>query len=171
MTHICVSKLTIIGSDNGLAPTRCQAIIWSNTGVLLIGPLGTNFSEISIEIYTFSFKKMHLKMSSGKWRPFCLDLNELIQHCEDWNGLLLVQHQAITLISIDLTLYVLNFSEGTSNIYLHFMSFLHVNNTYVVEIPPGVRQGPAYSTISISWLLMSWRRKEPGHQQPWYWPS
>ena len=20
-------------------------------------------------------------------------------------------------------------------------------------------------------MLMSWRRKEPGHQQPWYWPS
>ena len=56
------------------------------------------------------------------------------------------------------------------NIYLHFMSFLHTNKTQVVEIPPRVRQGPAYST-SISWLLMSWRLKEPGHQQPWYWSS
>ena len=27
--HICVDKLTIIGSDNGLAPSRRQAIIWS----------------------------------------------------------------------------------------------------------------------------------------------
>ena len=40
-------------------------------------PLGTNFSEILIEIYTFSFKKMQLKILSGKWRPFCLGLNEL----------------------------------------------------------------------------------------------
>ena len=32
------------------------------------------------------------------------------------------------------------------NIYLHFMSFLHTNKTQVVEIPPQVRQGPAYST-------------------------
>ena len=24
---------------------------------------------------------------------------------------------------------------------------------------------------SISWVLMSWRRTEPGHQQPWYWSS
>ena len=70
VTHICVSKLTIIGSDNGLSPGRRQAIIWTNDGFLLIGPLGTNFSEILIEINTFSFKKMHLKMSSGKWRPF-----------------------------------------------------------------------------------------------------
>ena len=82
MTHICVSKLTIIGSHNGLSPGRRQAIIWTNDGndgILLIGPLGTNFSEILIEIYRFSFKKMQLKMSSGKWRPFCLGLNVFIR--------------------------------------------------------------------------------------------
>ena len=50
VTHICVNKLTIIGSDNGLSPGRRQAIIWTNAGILLIGPLGTNFSEILIEI-------------------------------------------------------------------------------------------------------------------------
>ena len=74
VTHICVSKLTIIGSDNGLAPGRRQTIIWTNDGILLIGPLGTIFSEILIGIQTISFKKMHLKMSSAKWRPFCLGL-------------------------------------------------------------------------------------------------
>ena len=74
MTHICVDKLTIIGSDNGLSPGRRQAIIWTNAGILLIGPLGTNFSEILIEIHKFLFKEMHLKLSSGKWRPFCLGL-------------------------------------------------------------------------------------------------
>ena len=78
VTHICVSKLTIIGSDNGLAPGRRQTIIWTYDGILLIGPLGTNFSEISIEIQTFSFKKMHLKTSSAKRRPFCLGLNVLV---------------------------------------------------------------------------------------------
>ena len=77
VTHICVSKLTIIGSDNGLSPGRRQAIIWTNDGILLIRPLGTNFSEILIEIHIFSFKEMHLKMSSGSWRPFCLGLNVL----------------------------------------------------------------------------------------------
>ena len=76
-THICVSKIIIIGSDNGLSPGRRQAIIWTNAAILVIGPLGTNFSEILIEIQTFSFKKMHLKMSAAKWRPFCLGLNEL----------------------------------------------------------------------------------------------
>ena len=77
MTHICVGKLTIIGSDNGLSPGRRQAIIWTNAGILLIWSLGTNFNEILIGIQTVSFKKMHLKMSSAKWRPFCLGLNVL----------------------------------------------------------------------------------------------
>ena len=79
MTHICIGKLTIIGSDNGLSPGRRQAIIWNNARILLIGPLETNFNEILIEIHTFSFKKMHLKMSSGKRRPFCLGLNVLMK--------------------------------------------------------------------------------------------
>ena len=77
VTHICVSDLTIIGSNNGLSPGRRQAIIWTNAELLLNGPLGTNFSEILIEILTFSFKKMCLKVSSAKWRPFCLGLNVL----------------------------------------------------------------------------------------------
>ena len=79
VTHICVSNLTIIASDNGLSPGRRQAIIWTSAGILLIRPLWTNFSEILIGIQTFSFKKMHLKMSCAKWRPFCLGLNELKQ--------------------------------------------------------------------------------------------
>ena len=81
VTHICVSKLTIIGSDNGLLHDCRQAIIWTNVGILLIGPLGTNFSEILIEIHAFAFKKIHLNMSSGKWLPFCLGLNVL--KCRD----------------------------------------------------------------------------------------
>ena len=75
MTHICISKQTIIGSDNGLSPARRQAIISTNAEILLIGPSGTNFSEILIEIHTFPFTKMHLNISSGKQRPFCLGLN------------------------------------------------------------------------------------------------
>ena len=85
VTHICVSKLTIIGSFNGLSPDRHQAIIWTNAGLLLIGPLGTNFNEILIEIPTFSFKKRRLEVSSAKRRPFCLGLivlSDLL--CQFW---------------------------------------------------------------------------------------
>ena len=45
LTHICVVHLTIIGSDNDLLPDQSQAILWNNAGILLIGPLGRNFSE------------------------------------------------------------------------------------------------------------------------------
>ena len=77
VTHICVSKLTIIGSDNGLAPGRRQAIIWTNAAILLIRTLGTNFSKILGKIHLISLKKMHLKMSSAKRRLFSLGLNKL----------------------------------------------------------------------------------------------
>ena len=82
VTHICIIKLlvttlTIICSDNGLSPARHQAINWTNDGILLIGPVGTNFGEILIEIITFSFTKMRLKVSSAKRRPFCLGHNVL----------------------------------------------------------------------------------------------
>ena len=77
VTHIFVGNLTIIGSDNGLSPSRRQAITLTDVGILLIGPVGINFSEIVIEIHIFSFKKIHLKMSSRKMasilsRPQCV---------------------------------------------------------------------------------------------------
>ena len=59
VTHIYVSKLTIISSDNGLSPGWHQAIIWTNAGIWLIRTSWTNFSEILSEIHTFSFKQIN----------------------------------------------------------------------------------------------------------------
>ena len=75
-THICVGKLTIIGSENGLSPGRRQAIIRNNDGIL-IGPLVTKFSGILIGTKIFPFKRIHVNVSSWKWRLFCLGLNVL----------------------------------------------------------------------------------------------
>ena len=80
VTHTCVGKLAIFASDNSFSPERRQAIIWTKAGILSIGPLGTHFSEILVGIQALSIKKMHLKMSSAKWRPFCLGLNMLTSH-------------------------------------------------------------------------------------------
>ena len=101
LTHICISNLTITGSDiPALVQIMAwrqhatshylnqQAIIWTNAGILSIETLGTNFSEISIEILTFSFKNVRLKVSSGKWRPICLGPNVLsgnIPEVAQWN--------------------------------------------------------------------------------------
>ena len=59
--------------------------------------------------------------------------------------------------------------RGNKKTYLHFVSFLHIDMTQVVEILPQVRQELIYSTLSISWVLMPWWCKEPRHQQPRYW--
>ena len=53
-------------------PTN-QAIIWTSAEIMLITPLGTNASAISIKIQSYSFKKMYLEISLAKRRPFCLD--------------------------------------------------------------------------------------------------
>ena len=58
---MCVGKLTIIDSYNGLSPGRHEAIIWTNAGILLIRTKTNNLREILIEINTVSFKKMLLK--------------------------------------------------------------------------------------------------------------
>ena len=81
--HICINNITIIGS---YLPGRRQAIIRTSDGILLIGPLGTNFSKILTEIHKFSLKKMHLKLTSAKWQPFCLNVLRLLHwqfgnHC------------------------------------------------------------------------------------------
>ena len=102
---ICVSNLTIIGSDNGLSPGRRQAITWTNAGLLLITPWGTNFSEILIGILTSSFKKMRLKVSSANRQPFYLGLNVL-------------------------TLQVLSFKKKTKT-YSHFPSYLYTERVWI----------------------------------------
>ena len=68
--YASVNRVRIV-SHNGLSPIRCQAIIYTNAGLLSNGSLGTNFSKNLIEIQNFSFTKMHQKLSSPNWRPFC----------------------------------------------------------------------------------------------------
>ena len=89
MTHTCVSNLIIIGSDTDLSPGRGQAIIRTNADMLQIGPLETNFSEVLISIHIFSFSKMYLKLSSGKYRPFlsrhpCFSNIQVLVQIMDW---------------------------------------------------------------------------------------
>ena len=96
MTHICVSKLTIIGSDIGLSPDRSQTIVWTNDVILLIGPRGTNFNEILIKILQFYFKKMRLKMSSAKRWPFCLGFNVLTP------GEAYMRHNIVSLLDLEM---------------------------------------------------------------------
>ena len=67
--RICASVNWVIGG-NVFSPARDQTITWTNAGLLSIGTMETSFSEIWIEILSFSLNKMHLQMSSAKWWPF-----------------------------------------------------------------------------------------------------
>ena len=76
--HICVRKLSNIGSDNGLSPVRRQVIIGTNAGMLFMGNLGTNISDIFIAIGTFSFTKCIWKCRLRKmvailFSPLCVN--------------------------------------------------------------------------------------------------
>ena len=76
VTYICVGKLKIIGSDNGLTPGRHQAIIWINAGILLIEPLGTNFRVIynaNIFIQENAFESVICEMADILSWPQCVN--------------------------------------------------------------------------------------------------
>ena len=77
MTHIFVNKLTTSGSVNGFAPERRQTILWTNDGILLIGPLETNLSEIfyrnsNIFIQENALENVVCEMASILSRPQCV---------------------------------------------------------------------------------------------------
>ena len=87
--HIFVGNLTIIGSDHGLSPDRRQAITWTNAGILLIGPQGTNFSETFIAIHAFSFENTQFEnvvyetSAILSW-PQCVNRLVTDGHLDDW---------------------------------------------------------------------------------------
>ena len=75
--HICVSKLTRIGSDYGLKPDRRQGIIWTNAGILLIGPYQNIFQcNLNRNLYFF-IKENTFENVVWKWWPLCQSLNVL----------------------------------------------------------------------------------------------
>ena len=75
VTHICVSKLNSIGSDNALSPSHHLNRCWNIVNLTLGNKLPWNVYRNS---YIFIKKNLYLKMSSGKWRPFCPGLNVLM---------------------------------------------------------------------------------------------
>ena len=149
MTHKSVSKLAIIGLDNGLSPDRRQAIIWTNAGILLLGPIGTNFSEILIEINTFSFKKKRLKMSSGKWRPFCLGLNVLNPVRIHYTRMFL-SHMAVYLLSGGVEGHNTQWQRLKQSMYNCFILLQTRAITTRLDTVPNL---PAIGNVAFNWKL------------------
>ena len=132
MLHICVGELSTIGSGNGSSPVWRQAITGTNGELFPFGPSETNFSEIRIKIVNFSFKKMHVKMSSAK-SPFCSGLNELMP-CESYcNWLADPKNSIIIKISLFISLY-------TSLLWLVLkLQYLIFVRAWVIVIVPGIK--------------------------------
>ena len=156
VTHICVGNLIIIGSDNGLSPDRRQAIIWTNARLLSIEPLRTYFNETLIKTQQFSLKKMHVKLSSAKWRPSCLGLNVL--RVRSWNyGMLCMSlcirmaiscYQGLSAVS-DLG----HISKLSLNCRLHFEEYVRIQvNTLKPRQMDAISQTSFSSTFS--WIKM-----------------
>ena len=82
VTHICIWNLTIIGLDNDLSPCRRRVIIWTSAGIFVNWTVRYKF-QWSRD--TFLLKKMHLEIPSGKWQPFCLGLNVLMNSTGIYN--------------------------------------------------------------------------------------
>ena len=144
--RIYVSKLTIIGSDNGLAPGRRQPIIRANAGILLIGPLGANFSENSNEVHTFSFKKTHLKLSSAKCCHFvpvsifdnkefivCMSLIYSRSSPGIWVTLSSFFHIYVFRTSLWTRLIGVNYCE-TLRMYIYSQGYTHWNGWFIEKI-------------------------------------
>ena len=68
-TYLWVSKLTIIGSDNGLSPGRHQVVIKNNAKILFTRTFGTTFSEIIEK----SIWTSRLEMATILSRSQCID--------------------------------------------------------------------------------------------------
>ena len=161
MTHICVSDIIFIGSDNGLSPCRRQAIIWTNAGILLIGPLGTNFSEILIEILTFSFKKMRLNVLSAKRRPFCLGLkNSKTQHIANnvyrFLGYTIYVIQKYWLTSQTIVTFLAQNWTYHESIALAHLSIFHVEYDYITLINLFCCQATSSVIIESSATVYPW---------------
>ena len=151
--HICVSKLIIIGSDNGLPPDRRQAIIWTNAGLLSIPPLRTYFSENLIKIQQFSLKKMHVKMLSAKWRPSCLGLNVLINCSITIHAIIIgrmqlfVQYMATFGISDNLPLY-----QRTKSLLIQALTCCCTDNKPLPKPTLILLIGPFWTNFSKIWI-------------------
>ena len=128
--HKCFVNYVTIGSDNGSSPGRCQHNIWTHYDILSIRRRqGTYLNEILFEIQISSFKKIHFKISSGKWQAFCLDPNVITNH--GFHGLLLHCPQS-EYIGQNRAPIVLSIS--------HFMKFYHT-----------ICRFPSISGYQLSW--------------------
>ena len=129
---------------------------------------GAKLSEILIEFYIFSSMKMHLILSSGIWRPFCLGLNVLrsggAYMCQ-WGMSSLVQIMTgCRVVAKPLSkpcLFLANWvlKNGIQSTFYQKCISLHLRKCiwiyylqYDDHFDPGQMSNPLLLYITVSWL-------------------
>ena len=152
---VCILSCYIRCSLN-LPESQRGSLIWhgrSRTWLLIIGnmlsstakPLGQAYSTLKRTPFRSSWefrlpsalrqrRKWHGECGWGRYWP---SVRQTVG--EERGRIKFIHHFLINPLRA-------KFFRENINIYLHFMSFLHIHKTRVVEIPPWVKQGPAYST-------------------------
>ena len=142
VTHICVGKLTIIGSDNGLSPGRRQAIIRTNAGILVIGTLETNFSEIKRNSYIFiqenAFENVVWKLAAILSRPQCANQAEPWWRASIWRS-----HRKVVIKQCSYHNNIIDIQNRLPYSKVVYPAII-VLFSCLMEVNHGVRTGPDY---------------------------
>ena len=83
--HLCICNLAVIGSDNGLSPSRCQTMIWTNAGILIRNKLQWNANRNSnFFIEENAFQYVIWKMLAIFSRPQCVNNKSPLPQVITW---------------------------------------------------------------------------------------
>ena len=83
-TYLCVINLCHYWFRQWLVACSAPSHYLNQWCIIFIWTFRNKHQSNCIRNSKFSFMKMHLKMSSGEWRPFCLDLNVLTRLVSSW---------------------------------------------------------------------------------------
>ena len=150
MTHICISKLTTINSDNGLSPGRHQVIIWANARWNIVNSNFRNKLQWNLKRNSYIFTKKYIEKNTLKWRPLCLGLNVLT--LDPWIKLIRFDKRGtkvITRHTLNITLFRLG-----STIIFHGLNVL------------AQRETPKNLLTQFSYWGPSWCH----HRETHHWP-
>ena len=162
VTHICVSKLTNIGSDNGLPPSRRQAIISTKCWYIVNWSLGNKFQwNLNQNQYIFiqenAFESVVCEMAAILSQPQCVKLSIMCCHIPHMLSWLVLFWKST---KMDFNIF---FRNPTSRLGLfHFIPFLIHNMTWTQTVNLTVLRiivlpviSPSPSSINIDLCFMT----------------
>ena len=125
-THSWVSKLTIIGSDNGLSPGRRRSIVCTSTGILLIRTQRTNISEILIKFRHFHSRK---RIRNCEMAAICIGLDVIM-----YNKAVYILHEMCLTLGIEMHFYLTTHHFGFYSVIPSSCCFQLIHHDYINHV-------------------------------------